>query len=172
MKRWPPAVKGTRWPRPSSTGFARSLPDARAIADELTAGAFSAVVDALQTPGGDRVECAPWLKTALLRQMRPSPPSGRSCSAAKGRPSPWEERPRCSANPLSPPLSVQENSGGPLASPRMGSERNRHSETLLAFATTPMAARRHEYPEQLRWLGRRCPSSPALARISRGSSRR
>src|ERR1017187_7144823 len=92
--------------------------------------------------------------------------------AAKGRPSPWEERPRCSANPLSPPLSVQENSGGPLASPRMGSERNRHSETLLAFATTPMAARRHEYPEQLRWLGRRCPSSPALARISRGSSRR
>jgi hypothetical protein len=33
-----------------------------------------------------------------------------------------------------------------MASPRMGSERNRHSETLLAFATTPMAARRHEYP--------------------------
>ena len=38
MKRWPTAVKGTRWPRPSSTGFARSLPDARAIADELTTG--------------------------------------------------------------------------------------------------------------------------------------
>src|ERR1035437_4339138 len=74
--------------------------------------------------------------------------------------------------PVEPPLSVQENSGGPLASPRMGSERNRYSETLLVFATTPMAARRHEYPAQLRWLGRRCPSSPALARISRGSSRR